>query len=295
MQYDNHTNSTDDLISTNHQVADHLLEAANILRQKGANPYRIRAYRSAARTIENLDRDLVEIIEQDDVDGLVKLPFVGKNIAYAVYEIVATGKWNFLESLRNSLKPPDVFKLIPGVGPKLANQIYLTLHVNTLEELELAANSGKLAEIPGIGERRQRMITETLASILHDTQRSYHVQRDGPKVDILLKIDRMYRKKAKQGLLKTIAPKRFNPSGVSWLPIMNYQDSNWQFRIMYSNTERAHRLHKLSDWVIVHAYDSAHHEFNRTIVTETRGFLKGKRVVRGYEQECMEYYKAKVR
>ena len=235
MQYGNHTNSTDDLISTNHQVADHLLEAANILRQKGANPYRIRAYRSAARTIENLDRDLVEIIEQDDVDGLVKLPFVGKNIAYAVYEIVATGKWNFLESLKNSLKPPEVFKLIPGVGPKLAGQIYSTLNVKTLEELELAANSGKLAEIPGIGGRRQRMITETLASILHDTQRSYHIQRDGPNVDVLLKIDGMYRKRAKQGSLKTIAPKRFNPSGVSWLPIMNYQDSNWQFRIMYSN------------------------------------------------------------
>ncbi len=71
MQYDNHTNSTDDFISTNHLVADHLIEAANILRQKGANPYRIRAYRSAARTIENLDRDLIEIIEQDDIDGLV--------------------------------------------------------------------------------------------------------------------------------------------------------------------------------------------------------------------------------
>ncbi|MFK7815197.1 MAG: helix-hairpin-helix domain-containing protein [Gammaproteobacteria bacterium] len=291
MQFGNHTNSTSGLVSTNHQVADHLLEAANILRQKGANPYRIRAYRSAARTIENLQIDLVEIIEQDDLNGLIKLPFVGKNIAYAVYEMVATGKWDFLESLRNSLEPPRVFRLVPGVGPKLANNIYTKLHVETLEELELAANSGKLTEIPGIGERRQRMITETLKSILHDTQRSYHTQSDGPKVDVLLKMDRIYRKKAEQGLLQTIAPKRFNPSRTSWLPIMNYRDDNWKFRIMYSNTERAHRLHKLSDWVIVHAFNDTHHEFNRTIVTETRGLLKGKRVVRGYEGECMEHYK----
>lgn len=291
MQYGNHTDSTNNLFNTNYLVADHLLEAANILRKKGANPYRIRAYRSAARTIENLDKDIVAIIEQEDVNGLIKLPFIGKHIAYAIYELVATGKWNFLESLKNSLKPPDVFKLIPGIGPKLAEQIYLTLKVKTLEELEIAANSGKLAELPGIGQRRQRMITETLASILHDTHRHYHVQRDGPNVGLLLKIDRIYRKKARDGSLQTIAPKRFNPSSKAWLPIMHYQDNNWQFRIMYSNTERAHRLHKLSDWVIVHAYDKSHHEFNRTIVTETKGPLKGKRVIRGYEDECMQYYK----
>ncbi len=291
MQYDSNSDSTGNLFSLNHLVADHLLEAATILRQKDANPYRIRAYRSAARTIENLDRDIIEIIEKEDVDGLIKLPFVGKHIAYAIYELVATGKWNFLESLRKSLNPPGVFKLIPGVGPKLAELIYSTLHVKTLEELKLAANAGKLAEIPGIGERRQRMITETLASILHDTQRSYHVQRGGPTVEILLKIDRIYRKKAQEGSLQTIAPIRFNPSGKAWLPIMHYHENNWKFRVMYSNSERAHRLHKSSDWVIVHAYDDMHHEFHSTIVTETRGPLKGRRVVRGYENECMKYYK----
>jgi putative hydrolase len=293
MKHENHLASDLGLINTNQIVADHLIEVASILRQKGANHYRIRAYRSAAKTIEDLEKDLVEIIEQDDIDGLVKLPHVGKNIAYAIYELVATGKWNFLDSLRNSLKPPDVFKLIPGVGPKLANQIYSTLNVKTLEELEIASNSGRLAEIPGIGERRQRMITETLASILHDTHRSYHAQRNGPKVNILLKIDAIYRKKAQEGSLKTIAPRRFNPTGASWLPIFHYQDNNWQYRVMYSNTERAHRLHKSSDWVIVHAYDDMHHEFHRTIVTETRGPLKGKRVVRGYEAECMRYFQRK--
>ena len=292
MKNTDHHNHDSKIINTNHTIAGLLLEASNILRKKGANPYRIRAYRSAAKTLDKLDKNVVDIINKEDVNGLIKLPYIGKNIAYAIYEYFVTGKWDFLESLRNSLRPPDVFTLIPGVGPKLAEQIYSTLHVNSLEELELAANAGKLIEIPGVGDRRQRMIIETLHSILHDPQAQYHIQQDGPNVGLLLKIDKLYLKKAKEGSLKTIAPKRYNPAGTAWLPILQHKDKGWQFRAMYSNTERAHRLHKSSDWVIIHAYNNAHHEFHRTIVTETRGPLKGKRVVRGYEDECLEFYKS---
>lgn len=74
MQYDNHTNFTSRQIYTNRLVADRLLEAAQILSQKEANQFRVRAYRSAVKTIENLDRDLVDIIEHDGVHGLIKLP-----------------------------------------------------------------------------------------------------------------------------------------------------------------------------------------------------------------------------
>lgn len=293
MQFNNRTDSTSSLINTNRLVADRLLEAAQILSQKGANQFRVRAYHSAVKTIENLNRDLVEIIEDDGVNGLIKLPYIGKSIAYAIYEMVATGRWKFLERLRSSLKPPNVFEVIPGIGPVLAKLIFSNLHVQTLEELETAANAGRLAVIPGIGERRQRMIRETLTSMLSDTRRMYHLEHNGPTVDILLKIDRLYRKQAKEGLLKTVAPRRFNPSGEAWLPISHYQDNNWQFTAMFSNTERAHRLHKLKDWVIVLAYDSEHHEYQRTIVTEITGPLKGRRVVRGYEHECIQYYKPK--
>ena len=294
MRYDNHTNFTSTPISTNRLVADRLLEAAQILSQKGANQFRVRAYRSAVKTIENLNRDLVEIIEEDGVDALVKLPYIGKSIAYAIYEMVATGRWKLLERLRSSLKPPNVFEVIPGIGPVIAKQIFSALHVQTLEELESAANAGKLVNIPGIGEQRQRMIRETLASMLGNTRRMYHLQHSGPSVDVLLRVDRLYRKKAKEGTLKTVAPRRFNPSGEPWLPIFHYEENNWQFTAMFSNTERAHRLHKLRDWVIVLAYDSEHHEYQRTIVTETTGPLKGKRVVRGNELKCIQYYKPKI-
>ncbi len=291
MQYDNHTDSTSSLINTNRLVADRLLEAAQILSQKGANQFRVRAYRSAVKTIEGLDLDLVEIIEHEGVNGLIRLPYIGKSIAYAIYEMVATGKWNLLERLRSSLKLPNVFQVIPGVGPVLAEKIYSTLNVQTLEELETAAYKGVLVNIPGVGERRQRMIRETLTSMLSDTRRLYHLEHNGPTVELLLRVDRLYRKKAVEGTLKTIAPRRFNPSGDAWLPIFHYQENNWQFTAMFSNTERANRLHKLKDWVIVLAYDSEHHEYQRTIVTETTGPQKGKRVVRGYELECAKYYK----
>jgi len=275
---------------TNHMVAEHLLEASNILRVKGANQYRIRAYRSAATTIEKLDKDIEEILANEEVNGLIKLPHIGKSIAYAIYELVATGKWKFLESLRDSMKAPVVFMLIPGVGPKLARMFYEDLGLNSLEELEMAANAGKISAIKGIGDRRQRMIMETLRSILHDSTRMNSAEKNGPGVDLLLKIDKMYRKKAQLGQLKKIAPKRYNPEGTSWLPILHHKDKQWDYRVMYSNTERAHRLHKEHDWVIIHAYDKAHHEYSRTIVTETSGKLKNKRVVRGYEEGCMEYY-----
>ena len=293
MHIDNYTEFTPRQISTNRLVADRLLEAAQILSQKRANQFRVRAYRSAVKTIGSLDRDIVEIIEHDGVNELIKLPYIGKSIAYAVYEMVATGRWKLLERLRSSLKPPNVFRVIPGVGPVLAKQIFLTLKVHTLEELETAAYAGRLVEVPGIGERRQRMICETLTAMLSDTRRLYHLDHNGPSVDILLKIDRLYRKKAKEGTLKTVAPRRFNPSGESWLPIFHYEEDNWQFTAMFSNTERAHRLHKLKDWVIVLAYDHVHHEYQRTVVTETTGALKGKRVVRGLELECAQYYKNK--
>jgi putative hydrolase len=227
MQYDNHTNFTSRQIYTNRLVADRLLEAAQILSQKEANQFRVRAYRSAVKTIENLDRDLVDIIEHDGVHGLIKLPYIGKSIAYAIYELLATGRWKLLERLRSSLKPPNVFQVIPGVGPVLAKQIYSTLKVKTLEELETAAYAGKLSDILGVGEQRQRMIRETLTSILSDTRRMHHHEHSGPSINVLLRIDRLYRNKAHEGSLKTVAPKRFNPSCVSWLPIFHYEENSW--------------------------------------------------------------------
>ena len=87
-----------------------------------------------------------------------------------------------------------------------------------------------------------------------------------------------------------IAPKRFNPEGKSWLPVMHITRHGWHFTVLFSNTARAHELERTHDWVVIYFYDDQHHEGQHTVVTETRGPLTGQRVVRGREAECGEYY-----
>jgi putative hydrolase len=112
----------------------------------------------------------------------------------------------------------------------------------------------------------------------------------GPAVATLLEVDREYRRKAGQGSLPLIAPKRFNPEGKPWLPILHTHRDEWHFTLLYSNTALAHELKRTDDWVVVYFYDDHHQEGQCTVVTETRGPMTGQRVVRGRELECREYY-----
>jgi putative hydrolase len=109
-------------------------------------------------------------------------------------------------------------------------------------------------------------------------------------VSTLLQIDAEYRDGAAAGSLPRIAPKRFNPRGESWLPILHAERDGWHFTALYSNTARAHELDKVEDWVVIYFYDPDHEEGQHTVVTETRGSLQGRRVVRGRERECLEFY-----
>ena len=103
-------------------------------------------------------------------------------------------------------------------------------------------------------------------------------------------LDREYRQKAEAGSLPAIAPRRFNPDGKAWLPVLHTQRDNWHFTALYSNTATAHKLKRTHDWVIVYFYDEHHVEGQHTVVTETRGPLAGRRVVRGREAACGELY-----
>jgi hypothetical protein len=103
-------------------------------------------------------------------------------------------------------------------------------------------------------------------------------------------VDYEYRRKAEDGELPKIAPKRFNPGNEAWLPVLHAVRGEWHFTALYSNTELAHKLKRTRDWVVIYFYDSDHVERQRTVVTETRGPLVGRRVVRGREAECRSYY-----
>jgi hypothetical protein len=90
--------------------------------------------------------------------------------------------------------------------------------------------------------------------------------------------------------LRTIAPKRFNPEGKAWLPVLQTERGDWHFTALYSNTAKAHELGRTRDWVVMYFYDTDHVERQRTVVTESRGPLAGRRVVRGREGECQQFY-----
>jgi Holliday junction resolvasome RuvABC DNA-binding subunit len=277
----------------NQQIAMKLALAADLLEQQGANPFRVSAYRRASETVSRLARDIGELTEAEGSDGLVKLPGIGAGIAAAIHELLSTGGWVQLDRLRGTLDPARLFRTVPGIGPKLAEQIHDSLHIDTLEGLEAAAYDGRLAGVPGMGTRRITAIRNALAQLLGRTRRASRPNTaDEPEIATLLAVDRDYREKAEQGALPLIAPRRFNPDGRAWLPVLHTEHDDWHFTLMYSNTARAHELKRTRDWVVVYFYDDHHEEGQCTVVTETRGALTGRRVVRGREAACREYYES---
>lgn len=151
---------------SNRRVADRLREAAELLRAQGASPYRANAYRSAADAIARLPRDLRDIYVAEGVKGLDRIPHVGLGIAAAVAEMLGGRRWAQLDRLRGSTDPATLFRSVPGMGPALAQRIHDTLHIDSLETLEAAANDGRLEGIPGVGERRIAAWRAYLADVL---------------------------------------------------------------------------------------------------------------------------------
>jgi hypothetical protein len=269
----------------NERAAEIFRECAGILEHQAANPYRVNAYVRAANVLEALQDDVREILDEQGTGGLEKLPGIGKGLAAAIDEIARTGRLSQLDRLRGEASPETLFQSLPGVGSKLAEDIHETLHVDTLEGLETAAHDGLLLKVPGIGERRAAAIRAGLAALLGRGQLRRRGREAEPPVRLLLEVDAVYRKRAAAGKLPKIAPKRFNPEGKAWLPILHAERDGWHFTALFSNTARAHDLGKTNDWVVIYFYDDDHQEGQCTVVTETHGPMEGERVVRGREVE----------
>jgi len=277
---------------TNQAIADRLKEAADLLEQQGANPFRINAYRAAARTVAKLPEEAAALYDRAGFDGLTALPGIGRSLAAAISEMLHTGHWAQLDRLRGAIEPHQLFQAVPGVGPELARRIHDRLGVDTLEALEIAAHDGRLEKVDGIGPRRAAMISAALGDLLRRGRPRWRDEAPAPPVETILDVDREYREKASAGRLETIAPRRFNPSSEAWLPILHAQRVAWHFTVLFSNTARAHELGRVFDWVVVYFHSDDGPEGQCTVVTETRGELIGKRVVRGREAECKAFYAA---
>jgi putative hydrolase len=277
----------------NHEVGEKLREIAALLVAQQANPFRSRAYLNAANTLDNLPGDIGELIQTRGIKGLTDLPAIGAGIARSIYQYVATGRMTRLENLQGESDPIGLFQSIPTIGRELAQRIHDSLHIDTLEALENATRNGQLDKVEGLGAKRKEAIEAWLLKHLgeHRQQLRNAQQSDAnPDIALVFKVDAEYRKRAAAGKLPLITPKRFNPENKAWLPILHTTQNHWHFTALYSNSERAHRLNRVYDWVVIYFYDDHHQEGQHTVVTETHGSLYGKRVVRGRETECSEYY-----
>lgn len=275
---------------TNEFVADRMREVADLLAQQGANPFRVQAYRRAADTIVDLQRDVGDIVAEEGRAGLTALQNIGSSLAAAIDEMVATGRWAQLERLRGTLAPEKLFQTVPGIGPNLARDIHDNLHIETLEGLEQAAHDGRLETVPGVGVRRAATVRATLAQMLQRVRPRPLQPGEEPAIDTILDVDREYRSKSDREALPKIAPRRFNPSGEAWLPILHTERGDWHFTAMFSNTARAHEFGHTHDWLVIYFHKDDHPEGLSTVVTETHGELIGRRVVRGREGDCLAYY-----
>ncbi len=280
----------------NQDIALLLNSIANLLEIQNANPFKVRAYRLGAKTVLMQDEPVAKMVFSGDGRALKAMPGIGESLAAVVEEYVKTGKSQLLNRLKGAISAEEVMEQVPGIGKGLAERIVRDLHVRNLEDLELAAHDGRLAQIEGFGKRRVASVRASLAGILSGFAlrrvRRWSLQEkedspDQPSVAQLLEVDMEYRKKAANNELKKIAPKRFNPNKVAWLPVLHTEKEDWSFTALYSNTAKAHELDKTHDWVIVF-FEKNGLEGQATIVTETNGSLAGKRVVRGRENECMK-------
>jgi hypothetical protein len=269
----------------NRQIAERLEEVADRLAGRDDNPFRVHAYRVAAETIRHLDRPAAEILCDEGLDGLDALPGIGTTLARAIEQLAVTGELEILDRLRAEDGPVGLLADIPGVGTELAKRIHDKLHVRTLAELEEAAHDGRLAELPGVGPKRLRGIRDVLAGRLSRRRVAVPRPSEGPPVADLLEVDRIYRERTSAGLLRRIAPRRFNPSGKAWLPVLRIKRNHRRYVALYSNTALAHRQNTTRDWVVIYCDDHGQRS-QWTVVTGKTGACRGRRVVRGREKEC---------
>ncbi|WP_338863975.1 helix-hairpin-helix domain-containing protein [Myxococcus stipitatus] len=279
----------------NIDIADALERVADLLEEQDAMPFRVTAYRKAAASIARWPKPVAEVLASKGQAGLRELPGVGKSIAAAVAELVRTGQWELLERLERESSPEQLLASVPGIGPELARRIHEELGVRTLEELEQAAHDGHLERVEGFGPRRGQQVRDLLEARLGRARRGFARKREGtdegprPEVGLLLQVDEEYRRKAAAGALRTIAPRRFNPTGEAWLPVMQRTLEGWRVRALFSNTAVAHQQNATREWVVLY-FDKDGVEGQCTVVTAHGGPLDGRRVVRGREVECLAYY-----
>lgn len=229
-------------------------EIAELLEGRCSTDFRITAYRRGSTVLRELLCSVDRIFDDSGREGLEGIPGLSKSLALSIEKFLQTGLMPTLELLRGN-----------GLSPRFMRS----------------------ADNP----RRRRVIhSRHPASI----QRAMALPQSSdnhnePSIEQLLSIDAEYRTKAANDELVRIAPRQFNPTGEEWLPILHARRNKWHYTAAFSNTAHAHQEGMTHDWVIIHR-DAAEHSGHWTVITSQFGKLKGRRIVRGREAECIAFY-----
>jgi DNA polymerase (family 10) len=201
---------------TNADLAASFEQIADLLELQQANPFRIRAYRNAARVIGELRLDLVSHIQAGR--PLPRLPGIGADLAGKIEEFARTGHLAALDRLR-SQTPKGVTDMLqlPGLGPKRVRALYEELHVTGLQQLARAARDGRIQALPGFGVKTESRILEAIDAASRRPQRLKLVTaaqyataliawlRKAPKIDRIIAAGSLRRARETVGDLDLLA------------------------------------------------------------------------------------------
>ncbi|HSR12587.1 MAG TPA: DNA polymerase/3'-5' exonuclease PolX [Thermodesulfobacteriota bacterium] len=147
----------------NTKIADILTEIADLLELQSENPFRIRSYRNAARSVRELSESLESMLK--DGKDFQEIPGIGKSMSEKIREILTTGNCAFREELAAKF-PPGLSELLKleTLGPKKVVLLHEKLQIASLDDLEKAALSGRLRAIRGMGEKTEKKVLESIAN-----------------------------------------------------------------------------------------------------------------------------------
>jgi len=162
---------------TNREVSDTLDEFARILELKNANPFKIRAFENAARSVQSLSKNLENIYTSGGVDALKELDGIGDSISKLIAEYYETGEMEELEGLKEEI-PVGLLDMIQieGLGPKSVTKLHKNLGISSIEELEKAAKSGEIAKLSGFGKKSVENILDGIDRFRRSHERSLRMK-----------------------------------------------------------------------------------------------------------------------
>ncbi len=170
----------------NKGVSQVLQEVALLLELKGENPFKVKAYSHAARTIEILEEDLEAMVREG---RLKEMKGIGEALAQHIAELVNTGRLRLHEDLKTSIPPGHLEMLkIPGLGPKKIKALYDRLDIKTIGELEYACLENRLVDLQGFGQKSQEKILQGIQQVKKYQGRYLYGEVIEPAQEILKKI-----------------------------------------------------------------------------------------------------------